>query len=57
MQITLNKNKIQESSGLLPAVMDEYAADYFEIKSASPFILWCNQLRKIQECVTGIMIH
>jgi carbamoyltransferase len=48
MQITLNqKIKFRESfRPFAPAVIDEYAADYFEIKSASPYMLLVQAVKK-----------
>lgn len=48
MQITLNqKIKFRESfRPFAPAVLDEYAAEYFEIKSPSPYMLMVQPLKK-----------
>jgi len=48
MQIMLNqKIKFRESfRPFAPAILDEYAADYFEIKSPSPYMLLVQSLKK-----------
>ena len=48
MQLTLNqKIKFRESfRPFAPAVLDEYAADYFEMKSPSPYMLLVQPIKK-----------